>query len=235
MACWMSERSLILAVATRVAIDVGLADAFDQLISLALAGDTDVTGRILMKQVRTWFGLLVLEKILQLDAGNLVRLKVKGVRRSRTLLNRPFSTTLDTRLFSQVELNHLRAKFNDAIASDGGDDLQAIIQDARIDIDVWYHDWRRIIETSPTSGVETPSLITNLTVQRHWADAMLTCRAIRATGLRDLSAMSTGQKALLGMAKEALQSHLDIILLHQHYLTNLKYAMDFVWVSSTAF
>lgn len=234
MACWMPERSLVLAIATRIAIDIDLADSFDQLVSLALAGNDDVTSRILMKRVRTWFGLLVLEKILQLDAGNLLRLKVKGVRRCRTLLSRPFSATLDTRLFSQVELNHLRAKFNDALVADR-DDLQATIQDARVDIDVWYHDWRRIIETSPTSGPETPSLITNLTVQRHWADAMLMCRAIRATGVRDLSAMSTDQKMLLGMAKDALQNHLDLILLHKHYLTNFRYAMDFVWVSDLWF
>lgn len=234
MACWMPERSLVLAIATRIAIDIDLADSFDQLVSLALAGNDDVTSRILMKRVRTWFGLLVLEKILQLDAGNLLRLKVKGVRRCRTLLSRPFSATLDTRLFSQVELNHLRAKFNDALVADR-DDLQTTIQDARIDIDVWYHDWRRIIETSPTSGPETPSLITNLTVQRHWADAMLMCRAIRATGVRDLSAMSTDQKMLLGMAKDALQNHLDLILLHKHYLTNFRYAMDFVWVSDLWF
>lgn len=228
MACWMPERSLILAVATRIAIDIRLTDAFDQLVGLAMTGTDDLSHRLIMKRVRTWFALLVLEKILQLDAGNQLRLKVKGVRRCRTLLNRPFSTALDMRLFSQIELNHLRAKFNDAMTVDR-DDVQATVQDARIDIDVWYHDWRRIIETSPISGSEVPSLITNLTVQRHWADAMLMCRAIRLTGVQDFSAMSVDQKALLGMARDALQSHLDIILDQKHYLTNFKYAMDFVW------
>lgn len=31
------------------------------------------------------------------------------------------------------------------------------------------------------------------------------------------------------MARSALQNHLDIILEQKHYLTNFKYAMDFVW------
>lgn len=228
MACWMPERSLILAFATRIAIDLHLADAFDQLVNLTLTQADHPTTFIVMKRVRTWFGLLVLEKILQLDAGNLLSLRVKGVRRCRTLLNRSFSSSLDARLFSQVELNHLRAKINESITV-GNDELHTTVQDARIDIDVWYHDWRRIIETSPALGAETSSLITNLTVQRYWADAMLMCRAIRMTGTQDVNAMSSEQKSLLFMARDALQHHLDTMLEQHHYLTNFKYAMDFVW------
>ncbi|KAK5953153.1 hypothetical protein OHC33_005721 [Knufia fluminis] len=228
MACWMPERSLILAIATRMAVELQLDDAFDRLVNLSISRPDTPETHILMKSARTWFLLLNLEQILQVDAGNLVDLRIKGVRRCRTLLNRPFSSRLDARLFSQVELNRLRAKVNETLTSHSDDLLQAV-QEARVDIDVWYQDWKRIMEASPLSESELPSLIANLTVQRHWAEAMAACRAVRATGVHQVEMMSPEAHDMLVIAKEALQNHLYVMLSQPHYLANFRYAMDFVW------
>lgn len=227
MACWMPERDIILAIATRMALELHLDDAFDKLVNALLRPDAaDVS--MLMKRTRTWFGLLVLEKILQVDAGNLLGLTLKSVRRFRMLLNRPFSTKLDPRLFAQAELNHLRAKINDRLARNCDDVLEAVL-DARVDIDVWYNDWKRIMETSPVAVYELPLLLANLNIQKHWADAMAACRAVRATGIHNIDTMSPELREVLGMAKDALRSHLHIMLTQPQYIANFKYAMDFVW------
>lgn len=228
MACWMPERNLMLAIATKIALELHLDDALDRLVGLSLKHADSPECYHLMKRARTWFGLLVLEKILQVDAGNLLGLKLKNIRRCRALLNKPFSAPLDPRLFSQVELNHLRAKINDNLLS-SGDNILPAVHDAKIDLDVWYNDWRRIMETSPLSGSELSSLITNLTVQRYWGDAMAALRAVRATGVHNIDVMTEEQKEVLNIGKEALQAHLDVILTQSSYIDNLLYAMDYVW------
>lgn len=224
----MPERNLMLAIATKIALELQLDDAFDRLVGLSFKNADSADSFHLMKRARTWFGLLVLEKILQVDAGNLLGLKLKNIRRCRALLNKPFSAPLDPRLFSQVELNHLRAKINDNLTHSSDNILQAV-HDAKIDLDVWYHDWKRIMETSPLSGPELPSLITNLTVQKHWGDAMAALRAVRATGVHNIDMMTEEQKEVLNMGKEALQAHLDVVLTQTSYIENLLYAMDYVW------
>lgn len=228
MACWMSERSLILAIATRMAVELQLDDTFDRLLHLSLSKPSTAESRSLMKSARTWFLLLNLGQILQVDAGNLLGVSIKGVRRCRTLLDRPFSSRLDVRLFSQVELNRLRTKINQTLTS-RSDDLFQAVQDARVDIEIWYQDWKRIVEASPLSGSELPSLIANLTVQRHWAEAMAACRAVRATGVQQVEMMPESTRAMLIMGKEALQNHLEVMLTQPPYLANFRYAMDFVW------
>lgn len=228
MACWLPERDLILAVATRMALELQLDDAFDRLVNALLRNPDAADTHTLMKRARTWFGLLVLEKILQVDAGNLLGLKLKGVRRFRMLLNRSFSTKLDPRLFAQAELNHLRAKINEKLTRNSEEVVEAVL-DARVDLDIWYNDWRRIMETSPVAAGELPLLLANLDVQRHWADAMAACRAVRATGIHNVDMMSPEHREVLGMAKEALHNHLHVMLIRPQYIANFKYAMDFVW------
>lgn len=228
----MPERNLMLAIATKLALELRLDDAFDRLIGLSFKHADSPEAFILMKRARTWFGLVVLEKILQVDAGNLLDLRLKSIRRCRALLDKTFSTSLDPRLFSQIELNHLRAKINESI-SHSSDNLLDAVQDARVDLDVWYHDWKRIMESSPLSGSELPSLITNLTVQKHWADAMAAIRAVRATGVHNIDMMTDEQKEVLNMGKEALQAHLDVILTQPSYIGNLLYAMDYVLAKCT--
>lgn len=71
IACYSADRLLILSFATRMALDLGLHEAFEELTErLAMKNDEEIYGvpehvsereRVLMRKSRTWFGLLVLE------------------------------------------------------------------------------------------------------------------------------------------------------------------------------
>lgn len=71
VACYSAERLLILSFATRMAMDLRLHEAFEELTErLAVKNDEDtfeISGhdfereQDLMRRSRTWFGLLVLE------------------------------------------------------------------------------------------------------------------------------------------------------------------------------
>ena len=122
-ACYSPERSLLLSFATRVALDLELPDAFEHLTRHLLEYSTDTPEAdhgneevvSLMRRCRTWFGLLVMENILHVDAGKLPTFAQKGgARRCRVLLQQPSATALDLRLLSQVELNYLRARIHDS-------------------------------------------------------------------------------------------------------------------------
>ncbi|EXJ68533.1 uncharacterized protein A1O5_08326 [Cladophialophora psammophila CBS 110553] len=241
-ACYTSERSLLLAFATRMALDLGLPDAYEDLTrkivsrgSLSQNRDSqkyDEADAVLMRRARAWFQLMVLEQILRVDAGNLRSFHSRGdPRRCRILLNKPFTTILDLRLLSQVELNSLRGRTHDSIAGTEQFDEEAvldILRDVQVDIDVWYSDWKNIMQGS--SSVETPVLLLNLEVQKYWSQTVALCRALRALGNENIAAMSSTQRDILHMAKDALKGHLRIILDQpQHYLSKFCYAMDFVW------
>lgn len=78
-ACYSAERSLILSFATRLAIDRHLDESFNKLTQHMLmtevqnTNETHETGseneesRLLVRECRTWFGLLVLEHMYALS------------------------------------------------------------------------------------------------------------------------------------------------------------------------
>ena len=238
-ACYAPERSLLVAVATRTALDLGLPEAYDELstrhITRTSQGPTSGPGLedevVLMRKTRTWLHLHVLGNILHVDAGDLPTFKFSGdVRRCRVLLDTTFSTEMDFALLSQVELNVLRTRIYDSLSNRAGLDdegIMAVVRDAKIDVEVWFDDWIRIFTKSPTDAL---SLGPNLCVQRCWADSMALCRAVRASGVENVDAMSPTQRQVLLMAKDALRQHLAIILEEpRSYLRQLRFAMDFVW------
>ena len=242
IACYVAERSLLLAFATRMGLALGLPDAFENLRRRLVARSVsfenqrsnahDETDAMLMRRTRTWFQLMVLEQILHVDAGNLRGFQLKGEpRRCRILLNKPFTHVLDLRLLSQVELNALRGQVHDRMSSTqhlDEEDVMDILNDIQVDIDVWYNDWKNVMQSAPTA--ETPVLLVNLHVQKCWSQTVAFCRAIRALGNDNVTSMSTTQCEILLMAKDALSTHLRLILHEpQHYLAKFSYAMDFVW------
>ncbi|KAJ5585136.1 uncharacterized protein N7459_004936 [Penicillium hispanicum] len=226
VACYSAERLLILSFATRMALDLGLHEAFGEITErLAMRNGEDVYGapdydfereRDLMKKSRTWFGLLVLEHI-----------------RCRILLSHPSTNVLDLRLFSQVELNILRVAINDAL--DPGTTLDRagisdFVHEMKIDLDLWFDDWLRIIESSEAAQQERPYLLVNLRVQKCWGEMMLNCKALRAMGVENVATMSTTERTILLTAKASARRHLRLIIVEpEFYLAKLKYAMDFVW------
>lgn len=134
-ACYSAERSLILSFATRMALDLNMDAAFENLTQRLVMKETAeayhcccpeaVTDeeRSLVRESRTWFGLLVLEHMygmldpcllclcsnmssrFRFDGGKPPGIRLTGsARRCRILLSHPLSTVLDLRLFAQVEV-----------------------------------------------------------------------------------------------------------------------------------
>lgn len=236
-ACYASERSLLVTLATRLAIEAGLPEAYDTITARYVLRPNDIPPELtdedvsLMRKTRTWLHLLNTSHILHVEAGDLLTLRIRGdVRRCRVLLESPFSTDLDLHLISQVELNVLRASTYRALASSfslSDEDIMEVISDTKIDIDVWFNEWLRIFESSPT---KKRWLAFQLRIQRYWADTMALCRAVRVSGVENIDAMSATQRDILLMAKDALKQHLEIMLEEpRDYLRNLRFAMDFVW------
>ena len=239
-ACYVSERSLLVAVATRMALDLGFPDAYEEVTSRLITKEEHAfldgakDESTLMRETRTWLHLHVMGHILQVDAGDLPNFQFRGdVRRCRILLDSQHASDLDFFLIAQVELNALRSSVYESLSNgisldkvDDGD-IMEVVKDAKIDIEIWFKDWLRILEKSkePTTRLQL-----KLNIQRYWAETMAMCRAVRATGVENVDAMSPTQKAILSMAKYALREHLIIITKEPRtYLHNLRFAMDFVW------
>ncbi|AEO62177.1 uncharacterized protein THITE_2106054 [Thermothielavioides terrestris NRRL 8126] len=258
-ACYAPERSLLIALATRMALEIGLPEAYGDLCTRCLAnpptrsqggskcsdgsatapGEVDENDATLMRKTRTWLHLVMMGQILHVDAGGPPGFRLRGAaQRCRVLINGPSSTGMDLYLISQVELNAIRARIYSTFSQyaqqrpreHDDDEIMEMLADARIDINVWFEDWTRIYEKHQT---QMPWLSPNLAVQRCWADSMAMCAALKATGIEDVSAMSSAGKEILRMAKQALRQHLDIILEEPRlYLRDIRYAMDFVWAKN---
>ncbi|EMR67465.1 putative c6 zinc finger domain protein [Eutypa lata UCREL1] len=236
IACYSPERSLVLSFATRLALDLYLPNAFNELTASLMATNPalQVDKAHLVRCSRTWFQLVVLENMLQVDAGKLPAFAAKGsAHRCRVLLQQPETTPLDLRLLSQVELNYLRTKIHDALEQqDGGsdDDILDEIRDARIDIDLWFSEWKAYMESSLIPVAERPMFLVNLRIQKHWCEAMFYFRALKCLGIENIDAMSPAGRQLLAMAKASLKAHLATTLEEPgYYLESIRFAMDFVW------
>ncbi|KAL3478480.1 hypothetical protein BJX99DRAFT_256377 [Aspergillus californicus] len=241
IACYSAERSLILSFATRMALDLGLDEAFEELTQHLTMKEIERGAglieeeNVLMRKSRTWFGLLVLEHIFSLDGGKPPGIRMAGnPRRCRKLLHQPASTVLDLRLFSQVELNVIRVHINETLGAKAPltrTDVAAFVQEAKLDLDLWFDDWERIIESALTADDEERApLLAALRVQKCWSEMMLHCKALRSMGVENIAAMSPVEQKILIMAKASARKHLSLITVEpDSYLAKLKYAMDFVW------
>lgn len=238
--CYASERSLLVAAATRMAIDLDFASSYDEMVNRSVApaargvssASLDQDTITLMRRVRTWLHLFVLGQILHVDAADLATFKFVGdLRRCRIILKSPAATELDLSLFSQVELNAVRGRIYDSLSGLVGfsdeDAMMDVVREAKIDIALWYDDWEHIFEKQ---SAQAPWLGVNLRAQKCWSENMAFCRVLRASGVENVDFMSPAQKSVVAMAKDALEEHLDIMIREPRlYLRNLRFAMDFVW------
>ncbi|KAL7933889.1 hypothetical protein V8C35DRAFT_302679 [Trichoderma chlorosporum] len=236
--CYASERSLLVAAATRMALDLNFPDSYDEMINRSAVPATrrpsasiDEDTTILMRRVRTWLHLFVLGHILHVDASDLPTFKfASDSRRCRIILKSPAATELDLFLFSQVELNVIRGRIYDSLSSHvgfGDEEMMDVVREARIDISIWFDDWAHIFEKH---RAQAPWLSVNLRVQKCWSENMALCRVLRAAGVENVDFMSPAQKSVVVMAKDVLEEHLDIMIEEPRlYIRNLRFAMDFVW------
>ncbi|KAK4102535.1 hypothetical protein N658DRAFT_340701 [Parathielavia hyrcaniae] len=261
-ACYAPERSLLVAVATRMALEVGLPEAFGILsarhvancrpgmgatsypfleaVTASSSEKADEGWATLMRKTRTWLHLLMMGQILHVDAGGAPSFRFRGsAQRCRILLDSHFSTGMDLYLFAQVELNAIRARIHSTLSSyvrnrPPGDPDDEELMEIVSDNKIDLDVWfDDWTRIYEKHTIQMPWLTPNLAVQRCWADSMAVCCALKAAAVENVNAMSPAQRTILGMAKRSLKQHLDIILEEPRvYLRSIRYAMDFVWAKN---
>ena len=208
---------------------------------------------LLYANARVWYGLFVLDQILSLDGGKPPSLSLNTTsRRVRALIKHPCRTQLDLRLFAQVELNELRASSYAALlprstASENA--TQETIDGSLIDLSLWHAEWQSLVEQSIASEDERTVFTVNLRVQHAWAVLTLHLRGLTAAGVDNIALMTVAQRTLALAAKEAAERHLSLLLTNtpsvpspgttndhlpqdKPYVTNFRYAMEFVWAKN---
>ncbi|OJK02911.1 hypothetical protein ASPACDRAFT_24077 [Aspergillus aculeatus ATCC 16872] len=240
VACYTAERSLILSFATRMALDLGLDEAFEELIQLLtlkrtsdmlrIPGDSmEAQVRCLMRKSRTWFGLLSL--MLGIINGHCAQISRR--RRQATwdtddgkcsAMPNPAASSF---VVSIRYASFLSANINDTLDIRDSLSREAIaefVHEAKVDLDLWFDQLpdspRRT--TIPTGRPECPTLLGR-------THPPLQSAALHGRGERSVT-ITPLELNILSLAKSAARQHLRLISLEPaFYLAKLKYAMDFVW------
>ncbi|KAH9209964.1 hypothetical protein DL95DRAFT_526574 [Leptodontidium sp. 2 PMI_412] len=209
---------LLTSLALKMALEIGLADAYSQLCARILESDANDCGD-LFRKARVWFGVFVLENILSIDCGKKPGIKAsEGMRRCRVLLGHPAITTLDFRLLAQVEVSV------PPFPNCGGNDTDRDV------VEFDSSDWINLVESRVRNESDTASLLINLKIQRDWSEMTMLCKGLQGIGIDNLAIMSDEQRNLIHLAKSSAQRHLSTILSSPKlYLGALRYGMDFVW------
>lgn len=195
--------------------------------------------------VRIWYNIYVLDAIFSLDGGKPSSVSLQSpARRVRSLLSHPKRTTLDLRLFSQVELNALRSSAHHAInIGDGDDATDSAVRSAILDLDLWLSEWEAIVLSDTALNSEHTVMCLNLRIQHTWAVLTLHLRALTASGIENIALMTDSQRDIAVAAKTAAERHLQLLLTSVNnttsvsgstrpYIANFRFAMEFVWAKN---
>ncbi|KAF1847279.1 uncharacterized protein K460DRAFT_306294 [Cucurbitaria berberidis CBS 394.84] len=255
MAAYSENRFVLVALALRFAIQLGLPRAVDQLVARGhrrlRAVDDDERG--LYRLARIWHGICNLELFFSLDGGKLPNLTIQtSSRKIRSLITHPERATVDIRLLSQIELNMIRAEAYGSIIIQAGDPLHSqneaqirrTIDDTIIELSLWLDEWTTIVSTEPNPHQRSLAL-QNLHIQYEWAIITLHLKANATSGIENIAFMTEFQRDIVCRAKEAAARHLHHVLedisspyssptlsTQQHrstYLSTFRWTLDYVW------
>ena len=256
IASYSDSGGILCDVALRASLEAGLPNSLDTLFLIIAnhALQAAPIDRSLYVSARVWYYLFVLDMILSIDGGKPPSISMQtSSRRVRSLLNHPQRTTLDIRLFAQVELNALRATAHASIATNSGNDnfnLSAddTVRGAMLDLDLWLSEWQSIVSNDASLGSERIVMSLNLRIQHAWAILTLHLRALTASGIENIALMTDNQRNIALSAKEAAEQHLRLLLTdispniisqqldiqapHRPYVANFRFAMEFVWAKN---
>lgn len=258
LATYSDSGAILCDIALQVALQLDLPKALDRVLSsLVLRRGSNsqavMHDLVLYASVRIWYGSYVLDQILSLDGGKPASISLQATsRRVRALLTHPYRTSLDMRLFAQVELNELRAAGYKAIASIAPGDDQALasaVDGGLLDLDLWLSDWRALLEKHVSPG-ELDVFALNVRIQHAWATLALQLKALAASGIDNIALMTDSQRLIATAAKEAAQDHLNLLLTsvppingadeltqgiscQKPYVAGFRHASEFVWAKNT--
>src|SRR5690242_19361570 len=139
----------------------------------------------------------------------------------RTLVHHPDSTIVDLRLLSQVELNIIRARAHERLASqwsmndlDVEEEISSALRDASVDLNLWLDEWTAIIRNNhqayPTQK-DCSTAVLNMKIQHVWSLITLHLKAVSISGIENIAAMTGFQRDIVYAAKEAAIRHLDLL------------------------
>ncbi|GLA48398.1 hypothetical protein AnigIFM63604_003889 [Aspergillus niger] len=198
VACYSAERSLILSFATRMALDLGLDEAFEELIQRLTMKETegihDMSGvvvddeeRALMRKSRTWY-MRMLRRNKQIPRRRWEASWYPGDRECTSMSHFASSSYVYCIGFAAVFSGGARVNDTlDAKETLQRSDITEFVHEAKVDLDLWFDDWLRIIENSPTATQERPFLLAALRVQKCWAELILHCKALRSMGVGNVA------------------------------------------------
>ncbi|XPS80521.1 hypothetical protein M3J09_012474 [Ascochyta lentis] len=247
MAAYSENGYMLIALALRFAIQLGLHKAVDQLISGTYDQEfVSADESELYRLQRVWHGICNLELFFSLDGGHTPSVPSRTTpRKIRALLNHVECTPVDVRLLSQVELNIIRAdayseilEHSGPLILDGEGILRSKIHDTNIELSLWLKEWTTVVSGRP--GSECALALLNLNIQYDWALLTLHLKAVSVSGIENIAMMTQFQKEMIQKAKEASTRHLRYLLEasvspSSHfepapaYLNTFKWTMDYVW------
>ncbi|KAF2118088.1 hypothetical protein BDV96DRAFT_569214 [Lophiotrema nucula] len=256
MASYSENGFILLAIALRFAMNLGLSNAVEELLSRMSrrSSDTDANERELYRIARVWYGICNLELFFSLDGGKVPSITLRASsRRIRALVKHPESTAADVRLLSQIELNIIRSNAYNAIINHNGADaleretiLRGTVNETTVELSLWVEEWAAIVSAESTSRT-SPLALLNLQIQYEWAVITLHLKALSDSGIENIALMDEFQQDMVRTAKDAAARHLHHLLQasappspnvsqperlqrsRPTYLTTFKWAMDYVW------
>ncbi|KAI4907816.1 hypothetical protein J4E90_009223 [Alternaria incomplexa] len=255
VAAYSENAFVLVAMALRFAIQLGLPHVVDQLIAKSHARSGIVTAdeQELYRLSRVWLGICNLELFFSLDGGKLPGLSLQmSSRKIRCLLAHPERTSTDIRLLSQVELNIIRTEAytkimgqsNDYMGQHSEDQLRTTVDEACVELSLWLDEWTNIALTEPAPHQRTLAL-QNLCIQQAWATMTMYLKAVGSSGIENIAIMTDFQRDFIRKAKEAANRHLHYMLQSSStptsspvshastsgstYLSTFRWTLDYVW------
>jgi len=240
MAAYSENGAVLIALALRFAIQLGMPTIVDQLVARSTnrSNPSGVEERELYRLSRLWHGVCNLELLygyahslmlvavaddccsFSLDGGKMPGMTLHiSPRKIRSLVNHPERTPVDVRLLSQIELNIIRSEAYSKLISTCSDSslvqdetrLRTILDDTTVELCLWRDDWATVVSTDP-SPQQRPIALQNLKIQHQWALMTLHLKATTTTGIENIAIMTDFQKDSVRKAKEAAALHLQYVL-----------------------
>ncbi|RMZ67859.1 FAD-binding domain [Pyrenophora seminiperda CCB06] len=257
VAAYSENGFVLIAMALRFAMQLGLPNAVDRLIGKGHARSRAMSSdeRELYRLCRVWHGICNLELFFSLDGGKLPGLTLQiSARKIRSLLTHPERTPVDIRLLSQVELNIIRTeaytkimgRTSNFLLQQSEEQLRNAVDEASVELSLWLEEWRSIVLTEPVSHRRVLAL-QNLQIQHEWATMTLYLKAVASSGIENIAFMTDFQRDFIRRAKEAASRHLHYMLQSSAslspnsspvpttpttgstYLSTFRWTLDYVW------
>ncbi|ORX39923.1 hypothetical protein BD324DRAFT_615541 [Kockovaella imperatae] len=223
--------------AVRLALDMGLDQAFGQLLrtgmGLGKSRPQLETERHLVVQSRVWFCLYLFEHQMAYGNGRPAILREdESIKSCRRLLEHPLSIASDARLVSMVELTALRAPLHSEIISSlhssATESILNYLIAANNDFEAWEKDW---LVTFMSRQDADSFVYESLAIQRQYAELFANSQLLRdIREPQDVFKLGMNAQAFAIQSIRNAERCIEICLRNDQYRHRLKYAVHYTHV-----